>query len=62
MLLEGKYPFEMGWRTEQEIAALKSALLKRDRATIFDLALIFGVGITLDILLCVIIFFVIDAA
>jgi hypothetical protein len=62
MLLEGKYPFETGWRTEQEIVVLKAALLKRDRATIFDLALIFGAVITLDILLCVIIFFVLDAA
>lgn len=62
MLLAGKYPFEKGWRTEYEIAALKEMLRKRNRAILFDLILVFGLALILNILLLVIIFLVIDAA
>jgi len=62
MLLEGKYPFEKGWRTEHEIAALKATLHKRDRAIFFDLILVFGLVLILNMLLLAIIFLVIDAA
>jgi len=61
MLIEGKYPFEKGWRTEGEITALKTVIHKRDRAIFFDLILIFGMGLILNILLLVILFLVIDA-
>lgn len=61
MLLDGRYPFERAWYTESEISALKSILSKRYRATMFDLGLIFGAAVLLNLLLYVIIFFVLDA-
>jgi hypothetical protein len=43
---QGKFPFEGGWYSEEDIIRLRIELKNRNRERLFGLILVFGLGVT----------------